>query len=300
MQREGGVGRGRVVTTVNNVPPARRRLFGTRLRRFRESAGFTLEDAAGILECDRSKISRIEAGQRGISHEDLSALLAAYAVPYSQRNALVAMVRHANQTGRWQPYSHVLDGAYQDFIGLEATADAIYTYEAQFIPSLLQTEAYARSIADASLVHASREVREQFVKVRLTQQEVLTREGNPLELWAVLSEGVLRQMVGGQEVMRAQLRHLIDTVRNKPNVNLQVVPFSAGAHTAVNGSFVLMRFPEGPELRVVYLEGETGGVYLESTQEIARYIEVFDHLRASALSTAATVRLMEEITSEPL
>src|SRR6266571_4785044 len=283
--------------SMTDAPPVRRRLLGTALRRFREQAGYTLEDAARILECDRSKISRIETGQRGVRPKELRELLVEYGVDEGRREALLTVARQAHQAGWWQSYSHVLSDAYQDFIGLEATATAIWTYEAQLVPGLLQTEDYARAIAAASLVGESHEEREQFVEIRLTRQQVLTRD-QPLQFWAILSEGALRQMVGGPQVMQAQLRHLIEAGSHRPNVNLQVLPFAAGAHAATSGSFVIMKFPEAPDLGVVYLEGQTGGIYLESSDEVARYTLVFEHLRASALSTAATVRLIEEVARD--
>ncbi len=173
----------------------------------------------------------------------------------------------------------------------------ILTYEAQLIPGLLQTEDYARAIAAASLVGESQEEREQFVQARLTRQQVLSRE-KPLQLWAILSEGALRQTVGGREIMNAQLRYLIEIGNHRPNVNLQVLPFAAGAHAATSGSFVIMKFPEAPDLGVVYLEGQTGGIYLESADEVARYTLVFEHLRASALSTPATMHLVDEVAKD--
>ncbi|HEV2376234.1 MAG TPA: helix-turn-helix transcriptional regulator [Streptosporangiaceae bacterium] len=280
---------------MTDAPPVRRRLLGTALRRFREQAGYTLEDAARMLECDRSKISRIETGQRGVRPKELRELLVEYGVEEPRREALLTIARQVHQAGWWQPYSHALSDAYQDFIGLEASALAIWTYEAQLIPGLLQTEDYAKAIARASLVAESQEEHEQFVKVRLTRQQVLTRDSNPLQFWAILSEGALRQMVGGREVMRAQLAHLVEIGRQRPNVNLQVLPFAAGAHAATSGPFLIMKFPEAPDLGVVYMEGQAGGIYLESADEVARYTLVFEHLRASALSTAATVRLIEEV-----
>jgi hypothetical protein len=192
----------------------------------------------------------------------------------------------------------VLSDAYQDYISLEASAMSTWTYEAQLIPGLLQTEEYARAIASASLVKENQEQQNQFVQARLARQQILTRE-QPLELWAVLSEGALRQLVGGREVMRSQLAHLVEISHSQPNVNLQVLPYAAGAHAATSGPFLIMKFPDAPDLSVVYLEGQTGGIYLESTEEVARYTMVFDHLRASALSTVATVRLIEEVASEP-
>src|SRR6266516_3289490 len=211
---------------MTDAPPVRRRLLGATLRRFREAAGFTLEDAAHILECDRSKISRIETGQRGVRPKELRELLVEFGVEETRRDALLTVARQTHQAGWWQSYSHVLSDAYQDFIGLEATATAIWTYEAQLVPGLLQTEDYARAIAAASLVGESQEEREQFVQVRLTRQQVLTRD-NPLQFWAILSEGALRQMVGDRDIMTGQLRHLIDIGNDQPNVNLQVLPFSA-------------------------------------------------------------------------
>jgi transcriptional regulator with XRE-family HTH domain len=282
---------------MTDSPPVRRRLLGTTLRRFREQAGYTLDDAARILECDRSKISRIETGQRGVRPKELRELLVEYGMEETRREALLTVARQAHQAGWWQSYSRVLDDAYQDFIGLEATATAIWTYEAQLVPGLLQTEAYARSIAAASLVNETQEEHEQFVQVRLTRQQVLARE-DPLQFWAILSEGALRQLVGGRDVMTSQLRHLIEIASDRPNVNLQVLPFAVGAHAATSGPFVIMKFPEAPDLGVVYLEGQTGGIYLESADEVARYSLVFEHLRASALSTAATVRLIEEVTRD--
>jgi transcriptional regulator with XRE-family HTH domain len=279
---------------MTDAPPVRRRLIGAALRRFRERAGFTLEDAANILECDRSKISRIETGQRSVRPKELRELLDEYGADEARRDALVSIARQARQSGWWQSYSHVLSDAYQDFISLEASASAVWIYEAQLIPGLLQTEDYAQAIARASLVGESQEERDQFVQARLTRQQVLTRT-NPLQFWAVLSEGALRQMVGGREVMQAQLRHLIEIGSNQPNVNLQVLPFSAGAHAATSGPFAIMKFPEAPDLGVVYLEGQTGGIYLESADEVARYTLVSEHLRASALSTSATTRLIDEV-----
>lgn len=282
---------------MTDVIPVQRRLVAAGLRRLREQAGLAIEDAANILECDRSKISRIETGQRGIRPKELRELLVEYGVPEDRRDALIAISRQSQHVGWWQTYGQMLDDGYQDFIGLEASATTIWTYEAQLIPGLLQTEGYARAIADASLVNETLEEHEQFVTVRLTRQQILTRD-NPLQFWAILSEGALRQMVGGKEVMRGQLTHLIEISSEQSNVNLQVLPFAAGAHAATSGPFVLMKFPEAPDLSVVYLEGQTGGIYLERADEVARYTLVFEHLRASALSTSATLRLIEEVAQE--
>lgn len=275
-------------------PTVRRRQLGAALRRFREGAGLSLDDAANILECGRSKISRIETGHRGIRPKELRELLTEYGVDLERQNALAAVARQSGTRGWWNSYGDVLSDAYRDYISLEAQAVAIHTYEAQIIPGLLQTEDYARAIAASSLVREGNDEQASFVKVRLARQQVL----ESLQLWVVVSEAALHQMVGGAEVMREQLARLVDLQNRFPNVTLQVLPFVAGAHAGVSGPFVILKFPESPELGVVYLEGQTGGIYLETPHEVTRYQLAFDHLRASALSTSDSVRLINRRAQE--
>jgi transcriptional regulator with XRE-family HTH domain len=212
-------------------PPVRRLLLGAALRRSREQAGYTLADAARILDCNRSKISRIETGQRGVRPGELQELLTAYGTGSADGDGLVALARQAHQQGWWQSYSHVLCEAYQDYLSLEARAMTILAYEPQLVPGLLQTEDYARAVAAASLVTADSTEREEFVRVRMGRQQVLTREP-PVHLWAIVSEAALRQLTGSTEVMRAQLRHLLEVSGNLPYVSVQVLEFEAGAHAA--------------------------------------------------------------------
>jgi transcriptional regulator with XRE-family HTH domain len=283
---------------MTDAPPARRRILGAALRRFRKEAGCTLDDAARILDCRRSKISRIETGQRGIRGTDLRELLAEYGVDDPRRDALLSLARRPRRDGWWQSASHVRGAAYAGFTELGGAGTSVGTYDAQVLPGLVQTRDYAQAIAVASLVKESQEERKQFVQVRLAQQHVLTRDQHPLPFWAVLSEGALRQMVGGRDVMRAQLRHLVDIGDRQRNVSLQVLPFAAGAHAATSGPFVIITFPGAPDLAVVHREGHAGGIYLDGEDEVARYTLAFEHLRATALSTAATVTLIEEIAAD--
>jgi transcriptional regulator with XRE-family HTH domain len=290
--------RSRGDTTVSEAPPVRRRLLGAALRRYRESVGYGLDDAARILECDRSKISRIETGQRGIRPKELRELLAEYGVDEKERAALVTIARQTGARGWWQSYRQVLPEAYEDFIILESSAAAMWTYEAQIVPGLLQTADYARAIAAASLIKETREQQEQFVEARLTRQRVLVKE-DPLQLWVILGESALRQAVGGPKTMRDQLRRLVEVSDELPNVTIQVLPFSVGAHAATSsGPFAILKFPESADLGLVFLEALTGGVYLEGDTDVAPYTLVFEHLRASALSTAATARLISEVARE--
>ena len=275
----------------------RRRLVGGALRRYREQAGYALEDAARVLECDRSKISRIETGQRGIRPKELRELLAEYGVPEGEQAALVAIASRGGPGGWWHPYADVLPGAYLDYVIMESAASEIMIYEAQVIPDLLQTDDYARAIAAAEPGHvtaepgdAADEQREDAVAARaLRRQAVLPGR----RLWVVLGEGALRQAVGGPGVMAGQMSHLVRLIDDVPGLTIQVLPFSAGAHAAAaSASLAILRFPDAPSLGVVHLEGLSGGVYLDSQEDVARYIRAFALLRAAALSAPDSARLL--------
>ena len=270
----------------------RRRLVGGALRRYRENAGFTLEDAARLLECDRSKISRIETGQRGIRPKELRELLTEYGVPDPEQAALVAIAsRGGHQGGWWHPYAAVLPGAYLDYVVMESAASEIMTYEAQVIPDLLQTDDYAHAIAAVEPGYATDQQREQVVAAKAIRRQVVLASGRRMSV--ILGEGALRQAVGGAEVMAGQISHLVRLIDDFPGLVVQVLPFSAGAHAAAgSASLAILRFPDAPSLGVVYLEALSGGVYLESQEDVARYIRAFALLRAAALSAADSMRLL--------
>ena len=185
-------------------PPVRRRLLGAALRRYRENLGFGLDEAAQILECDRSKISRIETGQRGIRAKELRELLTEYGVPDDEQAALLAVAHRGRQHGWWQDYPGVLSDAGQDYVIMEAAAEEILTYEAHQVPDLLQTREYARALADADPACTEEEQRAQAVEVKLIRQRVVLAERSP-RLEFVIAEAALHQVVGGTRVMRPQL-----------------------------------------------------------------------------------------------
>jgi len=274
----------------------RRRLVGGALRRYRENAGYTLEDAARVLECDRSKISRIETGQRGIRPKELRELLAEYGVPDREQAALVAIASRGGQRGWWHPYADVLPGAYLDYVIIESAASEIMTYEAQVIPDLLQTDDYARAIAAVEPGYATDQQREQVVAAKATRRQVVLESGQRMSV--ILGEAALRQAVGGPGVMAGQISHLVRLIDDFPGLIVQVLPFSAGAHAAAgSASLAILRFPDTPSLGVVYLEALSGGVYLESQEDVARYIRAFALLRAAALSAADSMRLLSGLSA---
>jgi len=270
----------------------RRRLVGGALRRYRENVGYALEDAARVLECDRSKISRIETGQRGIRPKELRELLTEYGVPDGEQAALAAIAGRGGQRAWWHPYADVLPGAYLDYVIMESAASEIMTYEAQVVPDLLQTDEYARAIAAAEPGYGTEQQRDDAVAARAVRRQVVL--AGPRRLSVVLGEGTLHQAVGGPRVMAGQISHLVRLIDDFPGLTVQVLPFSAGAQavSAGSASLAILRFPDAPGLGVVYLEALSGGVCLDSQEDVARYIRAFAMLRAAALSTADSARLL--------
>jgi len=269
----------------------RRRLIGGALRRHRENMGYALEDAARVLECDRSKISRIETGQRGIRPKELRELLAEYAVPDREQAALMAIASRGGPDGWWQPYADVLPAPLLDYVIMESAAAEIMTYEAQVVPALLRTDDYARAIAAAEPATDSQ--REDALAAQGARRRAILGAPAGRRLSVVLGEAALRQAVGGPGVMAGQASHLTWLARHVPGLTLQVLPFTAGAHAAASSaSLAILRFPDAPGMGVVYLEALSGGVYLESQEDVARYIRAFALLRSAALSPADSARLL--------
>ncbi|MBT2544095.1 helix-turn-helix domain-containing protein [Streptomyces sp. ISL-44] len=276
------------------------RQLGDELRRLREAAGLTTAAAAKALDCTGGKISRIENGHVPVRTPDLVALMDAYGVSAPEtRERLGALARRANRRRRegwWHQYGSVLADAYRDYIEMEDICDSIRTFQAQLVPGLLQTAEYGRAVTVASRAWHSGEEVDQFVQVRLARQERLAGE-RKVELWAILAEGVLRQQVGGPTVMRDQLEHLAD-MAEQPNITVQVLPFSRGAHSGMFGPYLLMSFPRIAAQSLVLTETPTGNIWMEQESEVARYRELFDDARTSALPPTESLGLIRRIAKE--
>ncbi|NML54296.1 helix-turn-helix domain-containing protein [Streptomyces sp. R302] len=276
------------------------RQLGDELRRLREASGLTTAQAAEALDCTKGKISRIENGRVAVRLPDLTAMLHAYRVSDEDvRTRLSALARKANRRRRegwWNQYGSVLADTYRDYIALEAMAGSIRTFQAQLIPGLLQIPDYIRAVTVASQQWQTGDEIEKFVQVRLARQERLTGD-SPLELWAVLSEGVLLQQVGGGQVMREQLEHLL-AAAEFPNVTIQVLPFSRGAHASMFGPYVVLGFREEGALDVVLADNPTGSIWLEREAEVSRYQDLFDAARTSALSPVESRAVIQRRAKE--
>jgi transcriptional regulator with XRE-family HTH domain len=282
-------------------PPAHgfvlRVLLGSRLRRLREAAGLTPERAADEIRASRSKISRMENGRVGLKARDVADLLTLYGVDDEQMRArLLYLAGQSRRPDWWTSYSDVLPDWFENYLGLESVSTMIRTFDLQFVHGLFQTEDYARAVTRLGQQAASAREIERRVRLRIKRQSLLTRE-NPPRIWSIMDEAVLRRPVGGQAVMRAQLRRLAE-VAAMPQVTLQVVPFARGGHAAAGGSFTILRFEEQSLPDVVYIEQLTGAVYLDQRPHVEHYLEVMDQLSAEALRPAETARFIAQAASQ--
>jgi transcriptional regulator with XRE-family HTH domain len=265
------------------------------LRQLREQRGLTIEQAAERSGGDwtPSAISRWETGDRRIRPADLRALLDVYDVRGDQREVLLTLAREARQRGWWQSYrSDAVPEWFQVYLGLEAEAASIREYDAELVPGLFQTADYYRAFMRTAPAAGDEEAIERKIAVRAARQERLHGD-DPPECWTVLNEAAIRRIVGGAQVMRAQLEQLA-ALASRPRISIQVLPFTAGAHPAMDGSFIILGFPEAPDPDVVYMESQTGSLYLEKPPEVDRYQGIFHHLVARALGPDASGDLITE------
>jgi len=277
-------------------PTVRRRRLALELRRLREAARLTCEEVAEHLECSAPKISRVETGRVSVSPRDVRDMLELYGVPEQQRDSLVQLSRDSRQKGWWHAYGDTVQPQFATYVGLESAASEIRVYEVNIIPGLLQTEDYARTIIRSGMMNGNQDDVDRQVALRMARQPALTRDDPPM-LWTVVDEAALRRRVGGTELMRAQLEHVLELSGLK-NVAMQVIPFGAGAHPAMGRPFVILVFPERIDPDVVYLEDLTSTLYLEDVDEVDRYNVFFNHLRATALSFEDSAALVTSVLKD--
>ncbi|MEU1497062.1 helix-turn-helix transcriptional regulator [Streptomyces sp. NPDC005732] len=253
-------------------------LLGSHLRRLREARGITREAAGYSIRASESKISRMELGRVSFKTRDVEDLLTLYGITdEAERTSLVSLAKEANVAGWWHSYSDVLPSWFPTYVGLEGAAHQIRSYEVQFVHGLLQTEAYAHAVVARGMKGASAADVERRVALRLERQKYLVSEKAP-EFHIVLDEAALRRPYGDREVMREQLQHLIE-VSERPNVRLQVMPFSFGGHSGESGSFTILSFPESDLSDVVYLEQLTSALYLDKREDVTQYESALKQLQ---------------------
>ncbi|MEU1757243.1 helix-turn-helix transcriptional regulator [Micromonospora matsumotoense] len=278
-------------------PTVLRMLLGAQLRRLREASGVTREGAGWEIRSSESKISRMELGRVGFKERDVADLLTLYGVTAAaDRDALLKLARDANSPGWWHRYGDVLPGWFQSYLGLEAAAALIRSYEVQFVPGLLQTPEYARAVVLLGHRGAAVEEVDRRVELRVQRQQVLHRP-DPPQLWAVIDEAALRRPIGGPQVMRGQLTALIEATRS-PHIRLQVIPFDAGGHAAAGGAFTILRFGDDDLPDIVYIEQLTSALYLDKREDLDYYAAAMERLCVEATPPERTPEVLTRLRDE--
>ena len=278
-------------------PTVRRRRLGAELRRLREAHSLKLEEVAERLGLAPSTLSRIETGKAPTKSAYLSALLDQYQVDDpGVRKVLVDMAREGHRKGWWSIYDDVLPSGFDIYVGLEAEASGLRSYETDVVHGLLQTTDYALAVLRELRPRDSEEQLQRVVDLRMRRQRLLDQDP-PLDLWLILDEGAIRRNVGGSAVMRRQLEQLVQASRWS-NVTLQILSFASGAHAGLTGPFAILEFPERTDSDVAYTESVGGMIYLEKDREVRACVEAFDRMRAAALSPMASVDLIQQVSRE--
>jgi transcriptional regulator with XRE-family HTH domain len=274
-------------------PTVLRIALGGQLRRLREEQGIGQEAAGEAIRGSHAKISRLETGRTGFKERDIRDLLSLYGLTdVAECDAFVDLARQANQPGWWHRYSDLLPQWFETYIGLEQAASSVRTYEAQFVPGLLQTADYARSV----VMLGHEDDTDRRVDMRMRRQKILTRP-EPPTVWAVVDQGALHRPVGGAEVLRKQLLHLIE-MTELPNVTIQVLPYTAGGHAAAGGSFSILRFDERELPDIVYTEQLASALYLDKRQDLELYLTVMDTLSVQADPPEQTADFLTSLLAE--
>lgn len=286
-----------ITSSLDGGPTVQRIVLGTQLRRLREAAGVTREEAGEEIRASHAKISRLELGRVGFKERDVNDLLALYGLTDPRdREPYLNLARHGNSPGWWHRYGDLLPNWFETYLGLEQAATMIRTYELQFVPGLLQTEEYARAVIMLGQHGGSTEDIERRSRFRMSRQDVLNK-AEPPHLWAVVDEAALRRPLGERSGMRKQLLHLIEMTQ-RPHVTLQIVPFHAGGHAAAGGPFSVLRFGEPDLPDIVYLEQLTSALYIDKRQDVDNYVAVMERLCIQAELPGQTVDVLHRIIKE--
>jgi transcriptional regulator with XRE-family HTH domain len=274
-------------------PTVRGRRLMRELARLRQEQGLSLEAAAGRLDWSKSKLYRMENGRTRITTDDLEDMLDLYGVRSPRREALIQLGRDARKRGWWTAYADIFTGSY---ISMEAEAASI-RISTHIVPGVFQTPAYAAEVIARAGPRLTPEETQRKVTARLARQQALFALDDPPQIHVVLDEAALRRQVGGPGPTRQQLAALADAAA-RPNVVIQALPFTAGAHAGMDGKFTILDFPDPQDPPVAYVEGLMGDVYLESDQDLDLYNLAWTHLVTQALTPTETTTMITHLEKE--
>ncbi|WP_181766549.1 helix-turn-helix domain-containing protein [Streptomyces albidus (ex Kaewkla and Franco 2022)] len=268
-------------------PAVPRLVLGERFRKLREAQYISRQEAGEAIKTSDETIAQLERGRSGFHERDVTDLLSIYGVTDGTELATMhALAEQTNVLGWWHAYHDVVPDWFQTYLGLEQAAGVIRSYEVQFVPGLLQTPEYARAVIALGHPRATEGEIQRRVELRMLRQRILHNR-QPPHLWAVIDEAALRRPVGGPEVMRGQLEHLVAAC-DLPHVTVHIMPFEAGGHAAAGCPVTLLRLPERELPDVVYLEQLIGATYPAERDEVEYYRHVIDRLVTDAAAASRT------------
>lgn len=276
-------------------PTLQRRRLGKALKRSRELASKTQDEAAEKIDAAASKISRIELGQSGLKLTDLNVLLDLYGVDSDLADRMRDLARAGRKRGRWSAFRNVIPNWFRDYLDLEEDASDIRWYQTEVVPGVLQNEAYIRAVFTTAAPRVADDEVERLVQMRMARQEVLDRADTTLHF--ILSESALRRIVGSRSLMAVQVRHIAECA-DRANVELQVLPFDAQTFTLAPFGFTILQFDQDPSSNVVYLEDYTDAAYLDEQHPVRAYNALWNRLSAAALGQVESQDLLREIADE--
>ncbi|MFD4904780.1 helix-turn-helix domain-containing protein [Kitasatospora purpeofusca] len=278
-------------------PTVLRRRLGSELGKLRVSRDLSAKDVAAALGWSASKLSRIESGLVSLQERDAAKLLAHYGISSPEEvKQFLSLTRQSRQQGWWHAYGDALPDWFRAYVGFESDATKIVTYQCELVPGLLQTETYARHVIRAMNPTESTTEVERRVALRMDRQQILDRP-DPPQFWAIIGEAVIRRPVGNGTAMAEQLNHLAAMADERPNITVQILPFSAGAHAAMGSSFSVLSFSDIPG-SVAYSEATTSSTYAERPSEVARHQDVFLRLMASSVQPEKSITWLRKVAEE--
>jgi transcriptional regulator with XRE-family HTH domain len=280
-------------------PFVRRRRLGQLLKGLRAGQNLTVEHVGKELDWSPSKVSRIETAAVKVSTTDLRALLDLYGVTAPEEKAgFIELGKESRESGYWMGYKdNTPVQAFDDYVGFEAEASVIRVFDPTLIPGLLQTPEYARAVITAMLPDGTDAEMGERVALRMARQQILSRQTDTVSYWTVIDEAALRRPMGGEarkKVMREQIAKVIEAAA-LPRVTVQVLPFEAGAHAGLSGSFTILELPHPADPNVVYTESMSTGVLIEDPEEVRFYRRSFERIQSEALGRDSSAAFLRDV-----
>lgn len=275
-------------------PTARRRRLAIELKKLREDNKLTCAQVGEALDWSGSKVNRMETGQGRVQPSDVDALCRFYGTDDDLRELLKGLAKESKTRGWWHAHGDAVPSWFSVYVGLEQAASSLRQYQCEFVPGLVQTESYASELHRVTSQLSGDELK-RAVAVRMERQALLTRDDAP-DVWLIVHESALRHVIGDRAVMREQLERIL-AAGESAQVTVQVLAFDGGAYPAT-GAFTILGFPEQEDPDVVYRDGLTDAIYLETPHDVTQYTKAFDNLRAIALSPPRSATLIKKLLKE--